>query len=235
MHLRDHAAQAMDQAAEHLAQGQAPYARDAQRRASENVERGAQHAEDLAAALRAERLALAATAPAPANCVRREHPPLGEARAAVARAASQLDQARDPGQAGRAAAGRPRGDARGRPRPHGRRAGRRGRHRARASPRPTRPTTHAEPEPADRRSAGGSPTDPKSRPASKAETDLAELKEADPPQDRPHLGRAARPPPHRDPPVVAAAVTATTTPGSIQLYFREIAAGAAEKPAESPR
>ena len=38
-HLRSHAAAAMDQAAEHLAQGQVPSARDAQRRASELVER----------------------------------------------------------------------------------------------------------------------------------------------------------------------------------------------------
>ncbi|MDR3636399.1 MAG: hypothetical protein P4L84_21530, partial [Isosphaeraceae bacterium] len=53
--LGEHAPRAMDQGSEHLAQGQPNAARDDQRRAAELAERGAQQAEDLAAALRADR------------------------------------------------------------------------------------------------------------------------------------------------------------------------------------
>jgi hypothetical protein len=52
--LGEQAPRAMDQGADRLAQGQAAAARDAQRQAAAVVERGAQQAEDLAAALRAD-------------------------------------------------------------------------------------------------------------------------------------------------------------------------------------
>ena len=81
--------------------------------------RGAQHAEDLAAALRAEWLATSPRQP------RRQAPTSGSVRprAAIARAARQLDHVRDPSQAARAAPAAQRGHARGRPRPDVRRAG----------------------------------------------------------------------------------------------------------------
>ena len=52
--LGEQAPRAMDQGAERLAQGQANAARDTQRQAASIIERGAQQAEDLAAALRAD-------------------------------------------------------------------------------------------------------------------------------------------------------------------------------------
>ena len=100
-HLGEHAPRAMDEAANQLAQGAPAPARDAQRRASEAAERGAQSAEDLAEALRAE-----AQAQAVANGAgegegeepkhQAEPSPIGQAREAMASATKQLGQARDP-------------------------------------------------------------------------------------------------------------------------------------------
>ncbi len=98
--LGEHAPRAMDQGVEQLVRAQPAPARDAQRRAAEMIERGAQQAEDLAAALRSEVAAAAGARPKgepPASA------PLGEAREAMRQATRQLDQARDPEQGRQAA------------------------------------------------------------------------------------------------------------------------------------
>ena len=79
----------MNEAADRLAQGQPVPAREAQRRAADLAERGAQNAEDLAAALRAE----AARRRNHAGAERRADP-LADAREAMSQAAGQLGQAR---------------------------------------------------------------------------------------------------------------------------------------------
>ena len=90
----------MDQGAERLAQGQATAARDAQRQAAATVERGAQQAEDFAASLRADGRP-ANHDPAQANAAAAENPapsrPLATARAAIRQAAGQLAQAKAKG------------------------------------------------------------------------------------------------------------------------------------------
>ncbi len=96
-YLGKHAPQAMDEAADRLAQGQTAPARDTQRRATELADRGAQNAEDLAAALRAE-------SAMPPNAAGAAHPgPLAEAREAVHQAGKQLGQARGAAAADQAA------------------------------------------------------------------------------------------------------------------------------------
>jgi hypothetical protein len=92
--LGEQAPRAMDQGADRLAQGQANAARDAQRQAASIIERGAQQAEDAAAALRAD------GRPAnhdPAQAQAANNPaaprPLATARAAMSQAAQQLAQA----------------------------------------------------------------------------------------------------------------------------------------------
>ncbi|MFI5259254.1 MAG: hypothetical protein ACHQ01_06570, partial [Candidatus Limnocylindrales bacterium] len=103
-HLAVLAPQAMDQAAGHLARSQTHAAREAQRQSADLVERGAQHAEDFVAALRAERRE---AGPAAAREPDGEGRPaggsrLGAARESMDQAARQLGQARDPEQASRA-------------------------------------------------------------------------------------------------------------------------------------
>ncbi len=231
--LRTDAPQSMGQAAKHLAQAQAPYARDAQRRASESVERGAQHAEDLAAALCAERLAMAGAAPTPANAAGGEHPPLGEAREAVTRAASQLDQARESGQAAptlpaaREAMSQAARDlmAAAQAAESGADAAGLAEAEADASDEPTGRSSHP---------PQGSPTDAKTQPGQAAETDLAELKEA----IRRGTGRNwGELPGHLRTEILQSARGRYRDDYArlIQLYFREIAAGAADKPASSPK
>jgi hypothetical protein len=103
-HLGVHAPLAMEQGAGHMAAGQARSAREAERRSAELIERGAQHAEDLATQLRAERQdARSATA----TRAEAEVSPPGESRLALAReamrrAARELVQARDPTQSSHA-------------------------------------------------------------------------------------------------------------------------------------
>jgi hypothetical protein len=223
-HLRAFAAQSMDQASEHLAQGQAPHARDAQRRASEAVERGAQFADDVAAALRSERQAANARAVAPADAPAAGEPPIGEARAAMVRAAQQLDQARDPDQAGRAV-------------PAAREAMREAARDLRAAASQLAAPSLAadelangeapESSPSDPTSTTptGSPRDPQSRPGSKAETDLTELKET----IRRKTGRAwGELPGHLRTEILQSSQGRYRDDYArlIQLYFREIAAGA---------
>ena len=165
----------MDQAAGHLAQGQTREAREAQRRSSELVERGAQHADDFVAALRAERREAgpalepdAAGRPAVDNR-------LGVAREAMHQAANQLGQARDPAQAGRAV-------------PAARQSMREAARALLAAAADDGPDLAGEPAslatPGDASDLAGtaaaqpdgSPRDPQSRPGGKAEPDLAELK-----------------------------------------------------------
>ena len=100
-HLRSYAAQSMDQATEHLAQGQAPYARDAQRRASDMVDRGAQLAADLAATLRADRQAAEARAKplagAPTTRIRRSARPAPRSSAPPGSSTRPATPTRPPG------------------------------------------------------------------------------------------------------------------------------------------
>ena len=231
-HLRAYAAQSMDQATEYLAQGQAPYARDAQRRASEMADRGAQHAEDLAAALRAERQAADAKtldqAQALGDAPAAGHPPIGEARAAVLRAARQLDQARDPDQAARAI-------------PAARQAMREAARDLLAAAQADAsqlagPSLAADemteggespvPSPSEPASTttAGSPRDPQSRPGRKVETDLTELKET----IRRKTGRAwGELPGHLRTEILQSSQGRYREDYArlIQLYFREIASG----------
>lgn len=99
--LGEQAPQAMGDAAGQLAQGQTDPAREAQRRAAELAERGAQRVDDLAAALRAERPADADTkAPAEPDAGAKHRPDpraLTDARDAMSRAARSLEQARPQG------------------------------------------------------------------------------------------------------------------------------------------
>ncbi len=101
-HMGEHAPRAMAEAANQLAQGAPTPARDAQRRAAEAAEHGAQSAEDLAEALRAEaqQAAVAQAAEGEGEGEEAKHraepSAIGEAREEMASATKQLGQARDP-------------------------------------------------------------------------------------------------------------------------------------------
>ena len=99
--LGEQAPRAMDQGADRLAQGQATAARDTQREAASIVERGAQQAEDLAAALHADGRP-ANHDPAQAQAANDQAPPrpLASARAAMSQATQQLAQAQAQAQQG---------------------------------------------------------------------------------------------------------------------------------------
>jgi hypothetical protein len=86
----EQAPRAMDAAADQLAQGQTAPARDAQRRAAELAERGAQSADDLAAALHAN--------PESEAKHRADPSALAAARQAMSQATRSLGQAREPAQ-----------------------------------------------------------------------------------------------------------------------------------------
>ncbi|MGP0062270.1 MAG: hypothetical protein ACLQGP_01545 [Isosphaeraceae bacterium] len=229
-HLRTYAAQSMDQASEHLAQGQTPYARDDQRRASQMVDRGAQLAEDLAAALGAEQQAAQARAVAPNQALADGHPPIGEARAAMLRAGQQLDQAREPDQAGRAAQA-----AREAMREAARDLMAAAQAAAAQLDGPSLADDRADGESNSEPTPGtpaGTPTDPRSRPGTRAETDLTELKEA----IRRKTGRAwGELPGHLRTEILQSSQGRYREEYArlIQLYFREIAAGAADRKPES--
>ncbi len=99
--LGQHAPRAMDEAANQLAQGQPTPARNAQRQAAEVAERGAQQAEDFAAALRADLAAARAMANANGNANQPAEADanadaLAEAREAMGQAARRLGEARGP-------------------------------------------------------------------------------------------------------------------------------------------
>jgi hypothetical protein len=89
--LGEHAPHEMEKSVARLAQGEPAPARDAQRRAAELAERGAQSTEDLATALRAEK---AAAVGAESKHVAGNDPrALAAARQAMAEAAGRLDEA----------------------------------------------------------------------------------------------------------------------------------------------
>jgi hypothetical protein len=97
-HFRIHAPEALDQGIAHLGQGQARAAREDQRRAGALLERGAQLAADLAAALRSEQSETQPlVTPDQAEPGSRENAgqTIGSARDQMRRAAKELDQARD--------------------------------------------------------------------------------------------------------------------------------------------
>ena len=94
--LGEHAPRAMDEAANQLSQGNANAAKNTQRQAADLAERGAQNAEDLAAALRADR---GAKPDGNAEAKHQAAPEgLAAAREAMAKASKQLGKAREPGQ-----------------------------------------------------------------------------------------------------------------------------------------
>jgi len=236
-HLSVHAPQAMDQGASHLAAGQARSAQEAQRRSAELIERGAQHAEDLAAALRAERqdARTAGAAPAEAGGSAPAESRVALAREAMRRAARQLGQARDPAQSSHAV-------------PAARQAMEEAARDLLAAARAASEAqgSAAEPRFADERGAsanaetdgdeladsmgttpGGAERDPRSRPGGKADPDLTEIQE----MIRRKTGRAwGELPGHLRTEILQTAQGRYRDDYArlIQLYFREITAGAAQ-------
>ncbi len=105
-HVGNHAPQAIDQGVGHLAGGQAHAAREDERRAAVLLERGAELAEDVAAAIRADLPEghAAAKAKEAGGDRSRAGEALGDARDEMRRASRELDQAREPAQAGNAGA-----------------------------------------------------------------------------------------------------------------------------------
>ena len=99
-HVGNHAPSAINQGVEHLAGGQAHAARDDERRAASLLGRGAELAEDAAAALRAEmRDGQAAAAQDGAGGGKDAGEALGDARDQMRKAGQELDEARDPARA----------------------------------------------------------------------------------------------------------------------------------------
>jgi len=98
--LGEQAPQAMEEATGQLARAEPAPARDAQRRAAESAERGAQSADDLAEALRAESPRARARATADAGADRPDPASLAGAREAMGQAAQSLGRAREPGHGG---------------------------------------------------------------------------------------------------------------------------------------
>ncbi len=231
-HLGIHAPQAMDQGIGHLDQGQARSAREDQRRAAELLERGAQLADDMAAALRAERLEAepgAAAGQPPAAGRASPAQALGDARDQMRRASRGLDQARDPALASQAA-------------PLARQAMRQAARDLQAAaeladqaagtglagldddPSGAADLQETQEGPASAIAAGSEP-DPTSKPGGKADPDLAELKE----MVRKKTGRAwGELPGHLRNEILQmqAGRYRDDYARLIQLYFREIAAGA---------
>ncbi len=234
-HLGVHAPQAMDQSVAQLAAGQARSAQEAERHAAELIERGAQHAEDLAAALRSERLEAQTTAEPPAQ-VEAGAPlenPIAVAREAMGRAARELGQARDPAESSHAV-------------PQARQAMDEAARELSAAARAVSQTLGAAAEArfadaddasADTEADGdelasstrtrpdGLSRDPQSRPGGKARPDLTEIKEL----MRKKTGRAwGELPGHLRTEILQTAQGRYRDDYArlIQLYFREITAGA---------
>ncbi len=185
------------------------------------IERGAQQAEDLAAALRSELAAAAQARPQgepPASST-----PLGEAQEAMRQAARQLEQAREPGQSGQAA--RSAQDAMA--------SAARALHQAAAERSGERdgPGELASRDEASPGDPQGPTLDPKSAPAGTAAPDLTELKNL----IQARSGRAwGELPGHLRTEILQMSQGRYRDDYArlIQLYFREIAvdAGKAEKP-----
>jgi hypothetical protein len=230
-HLTTHSPRAMDEGVNHLAGGQARAARDDQRRAAELLERGAHFAEDVAAALRSEMPEGHAGVVAPhagAGGPARTGEALGDARDQMRRASQELDQARDPARA--RASGTEAREAM-------RRAARdlqTAALQASASLGASSSSLDDGGESADldgqandqHAPSAGSTRDPKSGPGGKADADLTELKA----QVRKKTGRAwGELPGHLRNEILKmqAGRYRDDYARVIQLYFREIAAGAA--------
>jgi|GEM_PF-1942411 len=216
--LGEHAPRSMDQGVEQLVRAQPGAARDAQRRAAEMIERGAQHAEDLAAALRAE---LAAAAQARPQGQPSASAPLGQAREAMRQAARQLDQAREPSQgqqAGRAAQNAMADAARALRQAAAQQFGEPGNDGDLAS-RDEAPPMHPQ----------GSMPDPHSAPAGKTAADLAELKNLVQAKSGRTWGEL---PGHLRSEILQMSQGRYRDDYArlIQLYFREIASGAEKSP-----
>lgn len=214
--LGEEAPRGMDRGTEHLSAGRVAPARDEQRRAAETVERGAQQAEDLAAALRADR-------PMEASPEAEGDPrAVGDARAAVREAARKLGQARDPAQ-GHAdehlkAAGQAMHEAARDIRTAAQAIQGRG-------DQPANGEEMAAQDDSPPTQPGGPTRDPKSAPAGKADADLAQLKE----MVRRKTGRAwGELPGHLRTEILQMSQGRYRDDYArlIQLYFREIAAGA---------
>ncbi len=237
-HLSVHAPQAMEQGVSHLTLGQVRSAREEQRHSAELIERGAQHAEDLAAALRAERQeARAATAaPAEAEGRRPAESRIALARDAMRRAAGHLGQARDPAQSSQAvpaarqameeaardllAAAKAESESLGRaPEP-----------RFAAAGEGASADTEADgddPAASTSKGQGGLERDPQSKPGGTADPDLTEIKEL----IRRKTGRAwGELPGHLRTEILQTAQGRYRDDyvRLIQLYFREITAGSAQ-------
>jgi hypothetical protein len=231
-HLGVHAPQAMDQGAGHLALGQARPAQDAQRRSAELLERGAQHAEDLALALRADRQEARQAAATPTSeATAAAQSPIAHARDAMARALRQIGQSRDPAHSAEAV-------------PAARQAMEEAARELRAAAavsesqggaaeahfadepgaRADTPAQGDELADAPARHHGGSSRDPQSRPGGKAEADLSEIKEL----IRTKTGRTwGELPGHLRTEILQSAQSRYRDDYArlIQLYFREITAG----------
>jgi hypothetical protein len=93
--IGEQAPRTMDQSSDRLAKGQAAAARELQRQAAALIERGAQHAEDLAAALRSGAGRRPDAPQTGAQDAQATQPPLAAARAAMRLASEQLAQAQD--------------------------------------------------------------------------------------------------------------------------------------------
>jgi hypothetical protein len=159
--MQNHAPPAMDQGAEALGRGRPDVAREAQRRAAEAVERAAQQADDLAAALRADRPLQAPDAQADGT--------LAGVRDAQRQASQELAQARDPAvgrQAAQSAAGAMHQAAQG---------------LRTAAQAPRSRSSDALAQRGEPETPNGNPSqttkDPKNQRAGTAEADLSELKE----------------------------------------------------------
>ena len=212
--LGEAAPQAMDRAAEGLHQGHPDAAKDAQRQAADLVEQAARHAEDMAAALRADR---------PADAPDAGQGDLAAAQAAQREAAQQLAQARAPSQ--------PAGQA-----DHAAEAARSMHQAAQglraASQPPAGPPQMAEAKEGDSPSKHSeTPSEPKGKRAGKADADLAELQAA----LKAKTGRAwGELPGHLRTEILQMSQGRYRDDYSrlIQLYFREIAAGAPDRGAQ---
>jgi hypothetical protein len=220
--LGEEAPRTMERGTEHLAAGRVAPARDEQRRAAEVVERGAQQAEDLAAALRADRpMEAKAEAEAPSR-------PIGEARAAAREAGQKLGQARDPSHGVRKQDMKGVEDAMRLAAQNIRAAAQAARAQASDAPTPEELASHEDLNPTQ---PGGATRDPRSAPAGKADADLANLKE----MVRRKTGRAwGELPGHLRTEILQMSQGRYRDDYAhlIQLYFREIAAGASARDQE---
>jgi hypothetical protein len=223
--LGEEAPRTMERGTDHLAAGRLAPARDEQRRAADVAERGAQQAEDLAAALRADR-PLDAKADQQAGAQA-----LGEARDAARQAARELGQARDPSQTRRPQTMQQAGQAMHQAAENLRTAARAIAQGQGDEPAPRDELANDDSDRNDPAHAGHATRDPHSRPAGKADADLTELQDA----IRRKTGRTwGELPGHLRSEILQMAQGRYRDDYArlIQLYYREIASGATESTRE---